>query len=215
MIQFQRSIKQGLPVFIIFSIISAIYIITSHLSIFQLDPYLIKDGDAMQYISLGNGIIDNIPSPFRYRILVPIIASILPFSIDTSLLLITYISLFSLAVILLSLSYQIHHDLLASITGFVIIFTSRWFLYNFQNPFLTDAFSLNTIGLSMAALINQAFFSVHHFYSNRHLSQRIGSSILNCLGDHTPMEKQHTCNGHISCSFLVTKNIHIVRFDGK
>lgn len=110
-------------------------------------------GDASQYIAMTHGELDSIPLPFRFRVLVPFMASLLPFSAGHALMAITYISLCALFVVLACVAYRLTHDLAASLTGVFVVLSSRWLLYNFQNPYLTDSFTLAAISVSLAALV--------------------------------------------------------------
>jgi hypothetical protein len=81
-------------------------------------------------------------------------AALLPFSAYHSLIVITYCSLIALFVVLVLTSYKLNQDIVASVLGVLLVFSSRWFLYNFQNPYLTDGFALATIGVSISALLS-------------------------------------------------------------
>lgn len=141
-------------VFCLSLVAATVFVVVSVLSIDRINPDPQIGGDASHYISLTRGTMDSVPSPFRFRILVPFLAGNLPFTPGHSLMVITYCSLLTLFVVLVCASYKLTQDLIASVIGVLIIFSSRWFLYNFQNPYLTDAFSLAAIGVSLSALLS-------------------------------------------------------------
>ena len=134
-------------------IVAVVFIATNVWSIPRINPDPQIGGDASQYISLTRGNFDSVPSPFRFRVLVPFLAALLPFSPGHSLMAITYSSLACLFVVLVWTSYKLNGDVTASMLGALMIFSSRWFLYNFQNPYLTDSFSLAAVGFALYALV--------------------------------------------------------------
>jgi len=119
----------------------------------RINPDPAIGGDASQYIAMTHGELDSVPQPFRFRVLVPFMASVLPFSAGHALMAITYTSLCALFVVLACLTYRVTGDLIASLTAVLAVLSSRWLLYNFQNPYLTDSFTLAAIGVSLGGLL--------------------------------------------------------------
>ncbi len=119
----------------------------------RINPDPTIGGDASQYIAMTHGDLESVPSPFRFRVLVPFLASLMPFSAGHALMAITYLSLCTLFVTLAMLTYELTHDLAASLASVLIVISSRWLLYNFQNPYLTDSFTLAAIAIALGALL--------------------------------------------------------------
>lgn len=123
----------------------------------RINPDPAIGGDASLYISMTRGTLDRIPSPFRFRFLVPRIAEALPFSPGHSLMAITYGSLVVMFVAIAYTSYRINRDAAASIFATCLVFSSRWFMYNFENPYLADAFALAALSIAFSCLMGRAY----------------------------------------------------------
>lgn len=134
-------------------VVALVFIAFNVATVPRINPDPAIGGDASQYIAMTHGELDSVPSPFRFRVLVPFLASMLPFSAGHALMAITYISLGALFVAVASITYRVTHDLVASITAALLVLSSRWILYNFQNPYLTDSFTLAAIAVSLGALV--------------------------------------------------------------
>ena len=123
-------------------------------------PSLRIRGDSLAYAELVNGGWHTMRVPFRYRVFVPWLAHFLPISAFGALRLITYLSLFGTYVLLLLTMRRFGWDIGSSIAGLVLVFTSTWHLYNYNNPFLIDGFSLLVVTALVYAVVsdNAALF---------------------------------------------------------
>lgn len=99
-------------------------------------------GDALTYLRMVEQGPSSASGHKRYRVLVPFIASMLPFPPGRSLLVISYASLFACYLLALLISAKMGFPWFASFLGVFSVYSSAWHLYNYQNPFLTDAFGL-------------------------------------------------------------------------
>lgn len=136
--------------------VGLLFIATNVALIRRINPDPAIGGDASQYLALTRGDLDAVVTPFRFRVLVPFLASLLPVSPGHAFMVITYGSLLVLFVVLVLTAYRLCGDLLASLVATLVVFASRWFLYNFENPYLTDAFGLAATGVALAALIGSS-----------------------------------------------------------
>ncbi|MGB8656369.1 MAG: hypothetical protein WCE90_01120 [Candidatus Zixiibacteriota bacterium] len=148
---------------IIIVAISLLFLYIGHSFILQRTPfnrtgYLAISGDTYAYVSmiLGNG--NNVSSPFKFRILVPFLASLLPFSPIDSLRFISYISLFFCYIFILLTCAKLGLSTNHSAIGLLAVWASTWHLYNYHNPFLTDTFGLLMLCVMIFALFNDSFF---------------------------------------------------------
>lgn len=96
-------------------------------------------GDTLVYTDMIDGNIQGAREPFRYRVLVPLIARALPFSPTLGLKIIAYVSLFAAYVFAMSACKRLGLSLSASFFGLFALYTSVWHLYNYHNPFLSNA----------------------------------------------------------------------------
>lgn len=112
-------------------------------------------GDTNTYVSMIKG--NSAPSPFKFRILVPFIAGLLPFSPTDSLKFISYLSLFSCYLFILLTCTKLGLNISNSVVGLLSVWASTWHLYNYHNPFLTDAFGLLMLCVMLFALTNYDF----------------------------------------------------------
>ena len=101
--------------------------------------------------------IHGVLAPFRYRILVPFLASLLPFGPVLSLALVTYASLAGAYVFTLLTSERLGLSKSASACGLLIACTFASPLYCFRNPLLTDAFGVLTVAAMTYACVVPSF----------------------------------------------------------
>lgn len=113
-------------------------------------------GDAQLYVDLVRGGID-VEAPFRYRVVVPLLARALPLSPERALALISWLSLAACYALLLRLAHRLQIGALAAGTGLVLASCTGTHLYNYQNPFITDAAGLLTTTLCLYALLARRF----------------------------------------------------------
>jgi len=110
-------------------------------------------GDALVYTQMAEGDYSDVTSPFRYRILVPSFAWILPFTATESLKIVSYTGLFVFYVVTLFVCKRLGFSLLASIGGLCVVFSTVWHLNNYNNPYLTDAAAIGLLALMLLSAI--------------------------------------------------------------
>ena len=115
-------------------------------------PEMTISGDTLVYTKMIEDGIDTAREPFKYRVLVPLIGGALPFSPTLALKVITYVSLFFAYLFALLACRRLGISLLASFLGLFALYTSVWHLYNYHNPYLTDAFQLLALAVMFYAL---------------------------------------------------------------
>jgi len=125
---------------------------------FNTTKYLAIRGDTIAYVSMIEGNWITAPSPFKFRILVPFLASLLPLSPADSLRLISYLSLFFCYLLILLTCTKMGLNTNHSAIGLLVVWASTWHLYNYYNPFLIDTFSLLILCVMIFALFSSSFF---------------------------------------------------------
>jgi hypothetical protein len=103
------------------------------------------------------GSVASARAPFRYRVLVPLLARLLPFSPTASLRFISYLSLGTCYLLVLLTCSRMGISLTASLGGLFTAFASGFHLYYYHNPFLTDAFGLASLSLMVFCLVSGSF----------------------------------------------------------
>lgn len=96
-------------------------------------------GDSSYYALMAKQNYTEVLAPFRFRVLVPALASQLPFSSAYALRAITYVSLFFLYLTILLICHELGIKTLPAFCGLVLCYAAMWQLYQFQNPFLVSA----------------------------------------------------------------------------
>lgn len=122
----------------------------------QLPVMQIRD-DALQYAQMAEGATDEVYQAYRYRVFVPLVAKFMPGPALDSLKLVTLISLALAYFCVLVLCYVADIDNGAAIAALCLVFSSHANLYQFHNPFLTDATGLLWVTLALIALAIGAF----------------------------------------------------------
>lgn len=120
-------------------------------------PELVMAGDSDYYFAMAEGRAGDVPIPFRYRVLVPFIARLLPLDLPISFMLITYLSLFVCYILALITCRKLGLYPFASIVGLFALFTTSAHLYNYHNPYLTDALALAALFAMFAMLVKRSF----------------------------------------------------------
>ncbi len=149
---------------IIFTIIATFILIFGHNFILQKSEtspsqYLsINGGDAVHYINIIESGTDGIRAPFKFRVLVTTLARLLPFNAADSLRVITYFSIFIMNFLLLLICRRLSLPIVASVLGLGFSLTFQWQLYNFHNPYLTDAFGQMILTILIYALISKNLY---------------------------------------------------------
>ena len=152
-----RSVSARIALFVV---VAAILVAIGHSFVLQRVPdatteYLTIRGDTLHYVSMIERGLDSAPVPFKHRILIPLLAQLIPLSPIDSLRLISYLSLFALYVVVLATSTRLGISAPASIAGLAIVYSSTWHLYSgYHNPFLTDAPALLLLALAIRLLLD-------------------------------------------------------------
>jgi hypothetical protein len=100
----------------------------------------------------------DVRTPFRYRILVPWLASLLPFGPVLSLALVNYVSLVGAYVFLLLTCRRLGTGRLASAIGLGVAFAFVSHTANYSAPWLTDGFILLVLAAMTYAFVIDAFW---------------------------------------------------------
>jgi hypothetical protein len=153
-----RSLKR----YILLVVISAIFVAVGHSFVLQRTlqgptDYLTIRGDTHYYVSMIEGNIAGTSGPFKYRLLVPFIAGLLPFSPTENLRIVSYCSLLIFYFFILLTCSHLNLSAGVSMLGMITVFSSRAHLYYYHNPFLTDAFGLMCLSVMIYALCNRSF----------------------------------------------------------
>ena len=102
--------------------------------------------------------IHTVAAPFRYRVLVPWLAGLLPFDTTTSLSLITYVSLAILYAMVLDLSRRFGLSAVAAVAGLGLSYVFEPHFVNYYHPFLVEGFALLIIAVMFYALAIDSFW---------------------------------------------------------
>ena len=113
--------------------------------------------DATAYVTMAEGAGARVPAPFRFRVLVPLLASWLPLAAPDALQVITYTSLFSAYLLIIWSGAVVGLSPAASAFGLISVWGSTWHLYHFYNPYMTDGAGLLVLAVMVAALLTNAF----------------------------------------------------------
>lgn len=113
-------------------------------------------GDSISYVAMIRGASD-VPAPFRYRIAAPAIARLLPLEPARALAVVSLLSLIATYAIVLRIAWQVGLPDLAAIAGLVAAVFSVPHLYNYENPYLTDAMALLAVTACLHALVVRRF----------------------------------------------------------
>ncbi|NLX24303.1 MAG: hypothetical protein GXY55_21860 [Phycisphaerae bacterium] len=114
-------------------------------------------GDSLDYIAMVEGDWTAARSPFRYRVLAPFLAGLLPLSPTDALRCVTYVSLCLTYVVALLACKNAGLGVISSMLGLVLAWASPCHLYSYHNPFLTDALALFMLGVMVYALFRDSF----------------------------------------------------------
>jgi hypothetical protein len=114
-------------------------------------------GDPLQYVKMTTGQMDQVAEPYRYRVLVPWLAHMLPLPPLAALRLITYLCLFLSYLIGLATCRRLGLSLPTATVGLFATFACTYHLYNYTNPFLTDGAGLLALFVMVFALLANAY----------------------------------------------------------
>jgi hypothetical protein len=120
------------------------------------------------YIQMAQHGTGSVEPPFRYRALVPSLARLLPLPADQGLLAISHVSLIGCLFLAMLICRRVGLSVPACIFGAAALFCSRAFVYNYVNPYMTDAVALlamfvmvySYIGEQPAAFVIAAFVGI-------------------------------------------------------
>ncbi len=121
------------------------------------DEIMTIRGDTLDYVSMVEGDWAAARSPFRYRVLAPFLAGLLPLSPTDALRCVTYASLFLTYGCALLICRSLGLGTISSMLGLVLAWASPCHLYSYHNPFLTDALALLMLGVMVYALFRGSF----------------------------------------------------------
>jgi hypothetical protein len=110
-----------------------------------------------------NGIIP----PFRYRILVPFLAGLLPLPADQALFAISHVSLVGCLFLAMLISRRVGISIPACIFGASALLCSRAFIWNYVDPYMTDA-------LAMLAMFTMVYSYLGERYTMFGLAALVG-----------------------------------------
>jgi hypothetical protein len=117
-------------------------------------PVRIPTLDTHAYVSMAQGNYSAVGTPFRYRVVVPALAGMLPTSPLLGLRLITYVSMAGVYFLGLTECASLGIVGWPALCALMVIFCSRANLFNFYNPYLTDA-----TGLAVLFLLSWCFIA--------------------------------------------------------
>lgn len=113
--------------------------------------------DATAYVAMAEGHGAQVPAPFRFRVLVPLLASWLPLEAPDALRVITYVSLFGAYLFVVGAGTAVGLSFSASAFGLLAVWGTTWHLYHYYNPYMTDGAGLLALGAMEAALLTDSF----------------------------------------------------------
>lgn len=113
-------------------------------------------GDSLEYMKMIRQEADEADAPFRYRVLVPFLSRFIPVDDPAAALkIVTLISLFFLYLFIFNINSNF--SISGAAAGLLLAWSSQIHLYNYHNPYLTDAFGLMMIALMYYALIKRQY----------------------------------------------------------
>ncbi|MCX5885796.1 MAG: hypothetical protein NT096_07800 [Proteobacteria bacterium] len=150
--------RQGILRFLLLMVIPLLFLSSGHLFVLQRTlhgptPYLTIRGDTLSYVRMMEENFSSPRSPFRYRVLTPFIARMLPFSPTESLRIVSYLSLYACYLFILLTCLRLGISMPSATVGLLAVFVTPWHLYCYHNPFLTDAFQLMIISVMIFSLV--------------------------------------------------------------
>ena len=113
-------------------------------------------GDAISYASMVRGE-RAVPAPFRYRIIVPLLARALPVSPPQGLAIVSWASLLAAYLVILASARRLGLGRISSAVGLAAAAFTAPHLYHYQNPYLTDATGVLLVAACVHALLRRRF----------------------------------------------------------
>ena len=157
--------KLKIVIFYLVAILFALFLVMlGDLVVLERTPHAPREdfrirGDTHYYTAMIEGDFTDAPPPFRYRVLVPFLGNLLPFSPLRDLKALSYGSLFLFYLLVLFLCRKTGGNYFSLFMAMCAVYATRVHLYNYHNPFLVDAFGLLSLSILMAALLTGAFFT--------------------------------------------------------
>jgi hypothetical protein len=145
-----------------FVVIALVFVLLGHTLVLQRTEkgptraFTIR-GDTISYKMMIEEGFTTVHSPYRYRILVPLIARLMPFSSFESLRIVSYVSLFVFYVVALETCAAFGLSLSATLLGLFAVYSSNVHLYCYHNPYYLDPFAIMVLALMLFFLLNDYF----------------------------------------------------------
>jgi hypothetical protein len=113
-------------------------------------------GDSLSYVAMIRGD-DLVESPFRFRLVVPMLARLLPLPPAQALAVLSWLALAAVYALLLSSARRLGVSTWPALGGLVLAVCTPTHLYNYHNPYLTDAAGLLVVTVCTYALLARRF----------------------------------------------------------
>lgn len=138
--------------------IATIFLVMGDMFIGRAEPTHLF-GDALVYIYMAEGNFADADPPFKYRIVVPLVAWLLPFEAELSLKIVSYAGLFLFYIVILMTCRSLGFNLFVSASSLFALFSTVWHLYNYQNPYLADTVALMLISVLLVSFVRGSFIT--------------------------------------------------------
>lgn len=149
-----KKIKKKLLIVISLSFLLLLLIYLRTDKIIYSHPFFVEPWDHHKYIEMARHPFTFHIAPFCWRILVPLIAFILPFELQTNFMLITFFSIWFTAIVIYYLLKQLKFDYKLSFLGVIIYFSLGWVIkYVLFDFWLVDALSFLFIVLIIYSIV--------------------------------------------------------------
>jgi hypothetical protein len=113
--------------------------------------------DAAHYLAMARGSLADAPAPFAFRIGVPLLARVLPAEPEVTFRLVTWASLVLVCALTYLLGRRLGHAPAPMALAVIAGCTTPAWVYQFENPYLTDGIGLLAVTASLSAWIAGAF----------------------------------------------------------
>lgn len=120
------------------------------------EPRLELRDDAELYLALAEGTpVSEVMVPFRYRVLVPWIAGLLPLPAASAMAAITFLCLGVVLWGMVLIACRLGFGSTDTVIGILAVSLSASLLYTFHNPYLTDMFGQMAVVAAILALLDR------------------------------------------------------------
>jgi hypothetical protein len=113
--------------------------------------------DAAHYLAMARGSLADAPAPFAFRIGLPLLAQALPVAPEVTFRLVTWLSLALVCALTYLLGRRLGYAPAPLALAIVAGCTTPAWVYQFENPYLTDGIGLFAVTASLSAWIAGAF----------------------------------------------------------